>query len=81
LDASESLCLADYGLGRDDRSQVHQVVAARLGPRFLASQATQDPDAELIRRIVPLQDPTDDASSTALLAAEEEAVYKQGGLF
>lgn len=86
----ESLCLADYGLGRDDRSQVHQVVAARLGPRFLASQATQDPDrlrrerradAELIRRIVPLADPTDDASSAVLLAAEEPAVYKQGGLF
>jgi hypothetical protein len=86
----ESIRLADYGLGRDDRSKVHQVVAGRLGPRFPASEATQDQDelrrlrradAELIRRIVPLQDPTDDASSTARLAAEEAAVYKQGGLF
>lgn len=30
----ETLRLADYGLGHDDRAQCHQPVAHRLGPRF-----------------------------------------------
>jgi hypothetical protein len=86
----DCLRLADFGLGRDERAKESQAVATRLGPRFLDWQIAEDASlswqecaahAELIRRIVPLQDPTDDASSTVLLAAEEEAVYKQGGLF
>ena len=86
----DALRLADFGLGHDDRAQEPQPVASRLGPRFLAWQLGEDivrsweecaAHAELIRRIVPLQYPTDDSSSTALLAAEEPAVYKQGGLF
>ncbi|MCB9934036.1 MAG: hypothetical protein H6841_11520 [Planctomycetes bacterium] len=86
----DTLRLADFGLGHDDRAQEPQPVASRLGPRFLAWQLGEDivrsweecaAHAELIRRIVPPQDSTDDASSTALLAAEETAVYKQGGLF
>ena len=86
----ETLCLADFGLGQDDRAREPQPVAARLGPRFLDWQLGEDiarsweecaAHAALIRRIVPLQYPTDDSSSTALLAAEEPAVYKQGGLF
>lgn len=65
-------------------------MVSRLGPRFLDWQLGQDvtrsweecaAHATLIRRIVPPQYPTDDASSTALLAAEEPAAYKQGGLF
>ena len=85
----EQLRLADFGLGRDDRSNESHAVASRLGPRFLDWQLEEDTviswkecaaHAELIRRIVPLQDPTDDASSTVLLAAEEPAVYKQGDL-
>ena len=37
----ETLCLADYDLGHDDRARHPQVVAARLGPRFYDWQLTQ----------------------------------------
>jgi hypothetical protein len=39
----ETLRLADYGLGHDDRAQHSQPVASRLGPRFLDWQLTKDP--------------------------------------
>jgi hypothetical protein len=37
----ESLRLADYGLGHDERAQVLQPVLSRLGPRLLARQTDQ----------------------------------------
>ncbi|MDE0124874.1 MAG: hypothetical protein OXN97_09900 [Bryobacterales bacterium] len=37
----ESLCLSDYGLGRDERARQYQPVASRLGPRFYDWQLTQ----------------------------------------
>src|SRR5262249_55656083 len=37
----EFLCLADYGLGHDERAQLHQPVASRLGPRFYDWQLAQ----------------------------------------
>jgi hypothetical protein len=37
----ETLRLADYGLGHDDRAKEHQPVAQRLGPRFLPWQLEQ----------------------------------------
>lgn len=37
----ETLCLADYGLGHDDRAKVPQPVASRLGPRFYDWQLAQ----------------------------------------
>ena len=37
----ETLRLADYGLGHDDRAKEHQPVASRLGPRFFDWQLTQ----------------------------------------
>ena len=37
----ETLRLADYGLGHDDRAQHHQPVASRLGPRFYDWQLVQ----------------------------------------
>ena len=40
----ETLRLADYGLGRDDRAQCHQPVASRLGPRFYGWQLAQSPE-------------------------------------
>ncbi len=58
----ETLRLADYGLGRDDRAKEHQPVRLRLGPRFLPWQLEQTPEesweecerhAELINRIMP----------------------------
>ena len=39
----ETLRLADYGLGHDDRAKVAQPVASRLGPRFLPWQLEKDP--------------------------------------
>ena len=40
----ETLRLADYGLGHDDRAKKHQPVASRLGPRFYDWQLEQDPE-------------------------------------
>ena len=40
----ETLCLADYGLGHDDRARHPQVVAGLLGPRFYDWQLAQRPD-------------------------------------
>ena len=40
----ETLCLADYGLGHDDRAKEHQPVASRLGPRYLDWQLAQSPE-------------------------------------
>ena len=40
----ETLRLADYGLGHDDRALRHQAVASRLGPRFYDWQLTQSTD-------------------------------------
>lgn len=40
----ETLRLADYGLGHDDRAKEHQPVAARLGPRFYDWQLAQTPE-------------------------------------
>jgi hypothetical protein len=37
----ETLRLADYGLGHDDRAKEHQPVASRLGPRFYDWQLAQ----------------------------------------
>jgi hypothetical protein len=37
----ETLRLADYGLGHDERAQHHQPVASRLGPRFYDWQLAQ----------------------------------------
>lgn len=86
----ETLRLADFGLGHDERALEPQPVASRLGPRFVEWQANEDikrswdeceAHADLIRRLVPEHELTDEPSSTVLLAAEAEAVYKQGGLF
>jgi hypothetical protein len=40
----ETLCLADYGLGHDDRARCPQPVASRLGPRFYDWQLAQSPE-------------------------------------
>jgi hypothetical protein len=37
----ETLRLADYDLGHDERAQIHQPVAIRCGPRFLKWQSAQ----------------------------------------
>lgn len=83
----ETLRLADYGLGHDDRANEHQPVASRLGPRFYDWQLNEDVErsweecaahAELIRQIVPEPEAVDEV-------AEEPAEYKvestQGALF
>ncbi len=40
----ETLRLADYGLGHDDRAQEHQPVRSFFGPRFYDWQLTQTPE-------------------------------------
>jgi len=40
----ETLWLADYGLGHDDRAKEHQPVASRLGARFYDWQLAQSPE-------------------------------------
>lgn len=40
----ETLCLADYALGHDERAKLPQPVASRLGPRFYDWQLTQSPE-------------------------------------
>ena len=40
----ESLRLADYDLGRDERAKAHQPVASCLGPRFYEWQLAQNPE-------------------------------------
>jgi hypothetical protein len=40
----ETLRLADYGLGHDDRARQPQPVASRLGPRFYDWQLAQSPE-------------------------------------
>ena len=40
----ETLRLADYGLGHDERAKVHQPVRSRLGPRFYDWQLAQTPE-------------------------------------
>ena len=40
----ETLRLADYGLGHDERAKEPQPVASRLGPRFFDWQLAQTPD-------------------------------------
>ncbi len=40
----ETLRLADYTLGHDERAKEHQPVASRLGPRFYDWQLTQSPE-------------------------------------
>ncbi len=40
----ETLRLADYGLGHDDRAKEPQPVASRLGPRFYDWQLAQTPE-------------------------------------
>jgi hypothetical protein len=62
----DTVRLADYDLGRDDRAKQHQVVAAALGPRFAAWQLVQSVEdsweecarhAELREQILPLPVP------------------------
>lgn len=89
----ETLCLADYGLGHDERAKVPQPVASRLGPRFLDWQLNEDVErswqecaahAALIRRIVPLPDSMEldvDDDETAETSQETNVTYKQEGLF
>jgi hypothetical protein len=86
----ETLRLSDFGLGHDERAKASQDVASRLGPRFSEMQLIKDAeitrrertaDAELIRSIVPLQTIAEKLGETTESAAEEPAIYKQGGLF
>jgi hypothetical protein len=58
----ETLRLADYGLGHDDRAKEHQPVATALGPRFYDWQLEQsvsesweecERHAEILGKLLP----------------------------
>lgn len=85
----ETLRLADYGLGHDDRANEHQPVAERLGPRFYDWQLNEDVErswqeceahAALIRRIVPSPESAD-SHQVAEPSAEYRVNKTQGELF
>lgn len=85
----ETLRLAEYDLGHDERAKMPQPVASRFGPRLLDWQLSEDIErsrqeraahAVLIQQIVPPLYGTD-AGGSRVLAAEESATYKQEGLF
>ena len=74
----ETLRLADYGLGHDDRAKEPQPVASRLGPRFYDWQLEQGVDesweecerhAEILDRILPskqdVPEPTNEDGETS----------------
>jgi hypothetical protein len=78
----ETLRLADYDLGHDERARVAQPVASALGPRFLPWQLEQSVDeswdecrrhAELIARIVPPPPPREPAQPAAPPSRASEA--------
>ena len=80
----ESLRLADYGLGHDDRAKEAQPVASRLGPRFYSWQLEQsvaesweecERHAEILDRILPAK--PDDSE----LATEEGETSTPTDLF
>jgi len=87
----ENIRLADYGLGHDERAKVPQSVASRLGPRFYDWQLNEDVErswqecaahAELIGRIVPMPDTTDDEDGATGNVSEESGNYPtQKGFF
>ncbi len=77
----ETLCLADYGLGHDERAKVAQPVASVLAPRFYEWQLQQTPDeawgecqrhAENLRRIraVGIVETPDEAIATDLFGGQ-----------
>lgn len=88
---SETLRLADCGLGHDTRAQEPQPVASRLGPRFLDWQLQKDPAqswqeceahaAQLeslwshARTLAGVNQP----EATATIVAEEPAAYASQG--
>jgi hypothetical protein len=72
----ETLRLADYGLGHDDRAKEHQPVASRLGPRFFDWQLTQSAEESWRECHVHARNLLGEAGYKGLLA---EATETQGG--
>jgi hypothetical protein len=70
----ETLRLADYGLGHDDRAKEHQPVASRLGPRFFDWQLTQSADESWRECHVHARNLLGDAGYQTLLNAEPDGV-------
>lgn len=81
----ETLRLADYGLGHDDRAKEHQPVAARLGDRFLPWQLEGTPEeswaecerhAENLRQLLkyPQQTAPSASESTESIEAATEPI-------
>jgi hypothetical protein len=87
----ETVRLADYGLGHDERAREHQPVASVLGPRFYDWQLSQSVEesweecarhAELLEKIVPAGAPNEpeppgetEAGTNLDLLADVESDY------
>ena len=86
----DTIRLADYGLGHDERAKEYQPVASRLGPRFYDWQLDEDVarsweecevHAALIRRIVPIETDTKATESRATPTGQTALGSKQMKLF
>lgn len=86
----DTLRLADYGLGHDERANKYQPVASRLGPRFYDWQLNEDvarsweeceAHAALIRRIVPIDTDTEALESKETPSVKEGESSNQMKLF
>jgi hypothetical protein len=76
----ETLRLADYGLGHDDRAKEPQPVAARLGPRFYDWQLAQSPEESWRECELHARNLLGEAGYEALLAdIEREKRGEPGG--
>jgi len=82
----ETLRLADYGLGHDDRAKEHQPVAARLGDRFLPWQLEGTPEeswaecerhAENLKRLLGLQSSATNAQEKSEKGSEQQSTVSE----
>ena len=74
----ETLRLADYGLGHDERAQHPQPVASRLGPRFYDWQRAEDPREVRLERKLHARNLLGAKGYGALLAERIERRVAEG---
>ena len=73
----EKLCLADYGLGHDERTKQPQPVANRLGPRFYDWQLAQSTDESWRECNLHARNILGEGSYKSFLSDNEAATRKQ----
>ena len=73
----ETLRLADYNLGHDNRANAHQPVAAELGPRFYDWQLAQPPEEAQAETHLHARNLLGERAYSSLLAQLEQDQPKQ----